>query len=159
MENTLDFKWQTLHITPRGASNLLKINLCLFLSPTQTDSYSMLFWYTDLLQDFFDLKIIWNLIFCSTVPHSLSSSSICCSYIAYLYMAQDCFPSLNSVQENYEIPDFSILNIWQKALFISTECYFFTFFFLLLSMMVCQLVTFIFYSFSSAVSLAPLRML
>lgn len=82
-----------------------------------------LFWYTDLVQDFLDLKIMKNFIFCSTVPYSLSSSSICCLYIVYLYMAQYCFSSLNSVQGKDEITDFPTLNIWQKILFISTKCY------------------------------------
>lgn len=45
-------------------------------------------------------------------------------------MAQDCFSSLNSVQEKEEITDFPILNISQKVLFISTECYLFVIFFL-----------------------------
>lgn len=48
---------------------------------------------------------------------------------------------------------------YSKVLFISTECYLFVIFFSCLSMMVCQLVTLIFYSFSSAVSLAPMRTL
>lgn len=133
MENALDFKWQTLHIIPRGASNLLKINLCLFPPPPPTSNWFLqcvkqLFWYTDFVHDFPDLKIIWNLEFCSSAPHYLSSSSICCLYIAYLYMAQDCFSSLNSVQEKDEITDFPTLNIWKKVLFISTECYLFIIF-------------------------------
>lgn len=118
-----------------------------------------LFWYTDFVQDFLDLKIIWNLVFCSLGPHSLSSSSICCLYIAYLYMAQDCFSSLNSVQEKDEVTDFPTINIWQKVLFISTECYLLIIFSPLLKLMVCQLVTLVFYLFSSAVSLAPMRTL